>query len=134
MTEDPKALLLSQTAAIVAAFVARNAMRASELPNLIGAVHDALSSKWGALFAGDEKGRQPAVPISQSVHPDCLVCLEDGKEFASLRRHIIAAHKLTPDQYRKKWQLPADYPMVAPNLANMRSMSALRVWREKRSQ
>ena len=131
MPADREALLIGHTASIVAAFVARNQLRPSAVPDLISAVYDALAAKLAAQPVAT--ATHPAVPIDQSVHPDFLVCLECGKKFSSLRRHIGAAHRLNPNQYREKWGLPPDYPMIAPTFASMRSISALHVWRERRN-
>jgi len=114
-------------AEIVAAFVSYNPVPKSELPSLIGAVHSAVER----LEKGPEsasapprvEAKAPAVPIRRSITPDFLICLEDGKRFKSLRRHL-AGHGLTPAQYREKWNLPSDYPIVAPNYAAQRSALA----------
>lgn len=113
---------------IVAAFVANNSLPIGELPALIHSVHAALerlASGPGSSSSPAEK-REPAVSVRKSITPDHLVCLEDGKKFKSLRRHL-AGLGLTPDQYRAKWSLPADYPMVAPNYAAQRSELAKRI-------
>jgi len=109
-------------AEIVSAFVSRNSVPAAELPALIGNVHDALAKLAnGTPEQAVEAPKAPAVPIKRSVQPDYIVCLEDGKRFKSLKRHLRTVYDLTPDQYRAKWGLPADYPMVAPNYAAARS-------------
>ena len=127
-TSDAEALNLSQlTADIVAAFVANNALRTGDLPSLIQSVHAALTQLGsGTVIAAPlvEK-KEPAVSIRKSITPDFLVCLDDGKKFKSLRRHL-GALGLTPDEYRAKWSLPPDYPMVAPNYAAQRSELAKR--------
>ncbi|HEX9170342.1 MAG TPA: MucR family transcriptional regulator [Roseiarcus sp.] len=112
-------------AEIVAAFVANNPLPKSELPALIHGLHATVTR-----LAGEPKSapapiepKAPAVPIRRSITPEFLICLEDGKRFKSMRRHL-AGLGLTPDQYRKKWNLPADYPMVAPNYAAQRSAMA----------
>jgi len=114
---------LGLAADLVSAFVSRNSVPASELPALIGAVHDALTKVAGGTAAqqAPEEPKEPAVPIKKSVQPDYIICLEDGKRFKSLKRHLRTVYDLTPDQYRAKWGLPADYPMVAPNYAAARS-------------
>jgi len=115
--------LMSLTADIVSAYVTRNAVPAGDLPGLIGQVHSSIS----ALAAGRPavvEAPTPAVPIKKSITPDYIVCLEDGKKFKSLKRHLGSAYDMTPDQYRQKWSLPADYPMVAPNYAAARSALA----------
>ena len=109
-------------AEIVSAFVSNNPVPAAQLPALIGAVHDALTKvASGAVQPAPEEPKEPAVPIKRSVQPDYIICLEDGKRFKSLKRHLRTVYELTPDQYRAKWGLPADYPMVAPNYAAARS-------------
>ena len=115
------------TADIVAAFVANNALPIADLPSLIQSVHAALAqlASGPAISAQLEEKKEPAVSIRKSITPDFLVCLDDGKKFKSLRRHL-AGLGLTPDQYRAKWSLPADYPMVAPNYAAQRSELAKR--------
>ena len=107
---------------IVSAFVANNSVPATELPALIGSVHDALNKvASGAIQAPAEEPKAPAVPIKKSVQPDYIVCLDDGKRFKSLKRHLRTTYNMTPDQYRARWGLPANYPMVAPNYAAARS-------------
>src|SRR5215213_2754769 len=109
-------------AEIVSAFVSNNAVPVSELPALIGQVHDALTKVMtGSAQPPTEEPKAPAVPIKKSVQPDYIVCLDDGKRFKSLKRHLRTVYDLTPDQYRAKWGLPPDYPMVAPNYAAARS-------------
>ncbi len=115
-------------AEIVAAFVSNNPLPKGELPTLIHAVHSAVER----LAAGPEsappqvEAKTPAVPIRKSITPDFLICLDDGKRFKSLRRHL-AGLGLTPEQYREKWNLPSDYPMVAPNYAAQRSALAKKI-------
>ena len=108
------------TADIVAAFVSHNSVPTADLPELIRSVHAALQN------LGDPKAEEPevlvpAVSIKKSITPDFVVCLEDGKKFKSLKRHLRTKYDMTPDQYRAKWGLPSDYPMVAPNYASARS-------------
>src|SRR3954470_23334512 len=113
---------IALAAEIVSAFVSHNSVPAAELPALIGAVHDALTKVVsGAVQRAPEEPKEPAVPIKRSVQPDYVICLEDGKRFKSLKRHLRTVYDLTPDQYRAKWGLPADYPMTAPNYAAARS-------------
>lgn len=116
--------LIGLTADVVSAYVSNNPVPASELSSLIGQVHAALlSTKIGAM---DQKPEvlKPAVPIRKSVTPEYIVSLEDGKKFKSLKRHLATHYGLTPEEYRAKWGLPADYPMVAPNYAAARSALA----------
>jgi predicted transcriptional regulator len=107
---------------IVSAFVSNNSVPVAELPALIGSVHDALNRvASGSTQQPAEEPKAPAVPIKKSVQPDYIVCLDDGKRFKSLKRHLRTVYNLTPDQYRAKWGLAHDYPMVAPNYAAARS-------------
>lgn len=110
---------LSLTAAIVAAHLGANQVAAADVPQLITSVHAALAGL-GAPDAA-ESARQPAVSVRASVKPDYLVCLEDGRRLKTLRRHLMTAYGMTPDQYHAKWNLPADYPMVAPAYSSRRS-------------
>lgn len=125
-TEHPNSIELA--AKIVAAFVYHNSLPVGELPQLIASVDAALRQLAGGAPAAappDEKP-QPAVSIRKSITPDYLICLDDGKKFKSLRRHL-AMLGMTPDAYRAKWGLPADYPMVAANYAAQRSELALKI-------
>jgi predicted transcriptional regulator len=114
--------LLGLSSEIVAAFVAQNTLPAKDLPDLIRSIHTTLSGLGApappALAA--ERGK-PAVPISRSVQPDYLICLEDGKQLKMLKRYLRSRYNLTPEEYRRRWGLPADYPMVAPGYAARRS-------------
>ena len=114
-------LLIELTASIVSAYVSNNSVPSADLTALIGQVHSALtrvSSGQHAIFASPSK---PAVSIKKSITPDHLICLEDGKKFKSLRRHLRTRYNMSPEQYREKWGLAPDYPMVAPNYAIARS-------------
>jgi predicted transcriptional regulator len=111
--------LLTLTADIVAAHVSNNSVAVNDLPNLIQNVHSALNSISGKPAAVEPKP-EPKVPIRSSVKPDFIVCLEDGKRLKMLKRHLMTHYNMTPDQYRQKWGLAADYPMVAPNYAEQR--------------
>jgi predicted transcriptional regulator len=111
--------LLTLTADIVAAHVSNNSVAVNDLPNLIQNVHAALSGI-SSQPAAPEARPEPAVSIRSSVKPDYIVCLEDGKKQKMLKRHLMTNHNMTPDEYRHKWGLPADYPMVAPNYAEQR--------------
>jgi predicted transcriptional regulator len=122
---DTKPTLIELASQIVAAYVGRNAVEQADLPRLIAEVHKALEQVAGSSQRKDEgPDAKPAVSIKKSITPDYLVCLEDGKKFKSLKRHLRTHFNLTPEQYREKWNLPADYPMVAPNYANSRSKLA----------
>jgi predicted transcriptional regulator len=112
-------------AEVVAAYVSNNPVPKGELPDLILAVHSSLTrlGKDSAQLEPQVEAKPPAVPVRKSITPDFLICLEDGKKFKSLRRHL-GALGLTPEQYRVKWKLPSDYPMVAPSYAAQRSALA----------
>lgn len=112
------------TATIVSAFVGNNATPASELPALISQVHGALVRVASGQAEAVAEPAKPAVPVKKSMTSDYLVCLEDGKKFKSLKRHLRTQYSMTPEQYREKWGLPPDYPMVAPNYAVARSQLA----------
>ena len=109
---------------VVSAYVSNNKIVASDLPNLIGEVHDALMVAATEGAQPPVKELKPAVPIKRSVTPEYIVCLEDGKKFKSLKRHLRAQYDLSPEEYREKWGLQHDYPMVAPNYAAARSALA----------
>ena len=114
-------------AEVVAAYISNNPLPRSELPDLIQAVHSAVQMLGkGADVAPKAEVKSPAVPIGKSITPDYVICLEDGKKYKSLRRHL-RLFDLTPEQYREKWSLPADYPMVAPNYAAKRSALAKKI-------
>jgi predicted transcriptional regulator len=117
--DDADDTLLTLTADIVAAHVSNNTVAVNDLPNLIQNVHGALSGVAGRT-AGPEPKPEPKVSIRASIKPDYIVCLEDGKKQKMLKRHLMTNHNMTPDDYRKKWGLAADYPMVAPNYAEQR--------------
>ncbi|GAB5461965.1 MULTISPECIES: Ros/MucR family transcriptional regulator [Hoeflea] len=116
-------LLIELTAEIVAAYVSNNSVAANDLPNVISQVHAALG---GATMPTEEIAEKPkpAVSVRRSIQNDYLICLEDGQKFKSLKRHLMTHYGLTPEQYREKWDLPADYPMVAPSYAEARSRLA----------
>ena len=124
MTEGAGKSFIDLTANIVSAYLSNNPTPAAEIPNLISQVHAALTRVANGRTETPPEPVKPAVPIKKSVHPDYLVCLEDGKRFKSLRRHLRTQYSMTPEQYRDKWNLPADYPMVAPNYAVTRSQLA----------
>ena len=111
--------LLTLTADIVAAHVSNNSVAVNDLPNLIQNVHAALSTISSASSAPEPRP-EPKVSIRSSIKPDYIVCLEDGKKLKMLKRHLMTHYNMTPDQYRQKWGLSADYPMVAPNYAEQR--------------
>jgi len=105
---------------IVASYVAHNSVPANELAHLIHNVYSALTSL-GQPVVEEVKHQEPAIPVKKSVTPDYIICLEDGKKFKSLKRHLRTKFEMSPDQYRAKWGLPSDYPMVAPSYAAARS-------------
>ncbi len=115
--------LLDLTSNIVAAHVSHNSVSAQDLPNLIRDVYQSLATV-GEPKETEPERPTPAVPIKRSITPDYLVCLEDGKKLKMLKRHLKTAYDMTPEQYRERWGLNADYPMVAPNYAKQRSQLA----------
>ena len=118
--------LLTLTADIVAAHVSKNIVAVSDLPTVIQNVFSTLS-KLGAPEAPVEPKQEPAVSIRASIKPDYIVCLEDGKKLKMLKRHLMTHYNMTPEEYRAKWNLPADYPMVAPNYAEARRNLAISI-------
>jgi predicted transcriptional regulator len=121
--ELPPTLFTELTAEIVSAYVRNNPVPAANLAELIATVHTAVAGLSPSARPAIE-APTPAVNPKKSVHPDYIISLEDGKRFKSLKRHLATHHGLTPDEYRRKWSLPADYPMVAPNYAATRSKLA----------
>jgi predicted transcriptional regulator len=118
-------LLVELTADIVAAYVSNHVVPVGDLSNLIADVHSALSNTSApAPVAAPVEKPKPPVPIKKSIEDDYLICLEDGQKFKSLKRHLMTHYNMTPDEYREKWGLPADYPMVAPAYAEARSRLA----------
>ena len=106
---------------IVSAYVSNNSVPSADLPTLINEVHSALLRVGGGTVEAPIEAPKPAIPVKKSVTPDYIVCLEDGKKFKSLKRHLRTHYSMTPEQYRDKWGLPPDYPMVAPAYAARRS-------------
>ncbi len=123
---DIQETLITLTADIVAAHVSNNSVSVSDLPTLIANVHGALSGL-GVRPAVAEVAPEPAVSVRASIKPDYLVCLEDGKKLKMLKRHLMTHYGMTPDDYRAKWGLPKDYPMVAPNYAEQRRSLAVKI-------
>jgi len=122
---DQKPALIELAAQIVAAYVGNNQVAQADLPRLIADIHHALEKTASGQAPKDDAAEtRPAVNVKKSITPDYLICLEDGKKFKSLKRHLRTHFNLTPEQYREKWGLPADYPMVAPNYASARSSLA----------
>ncbi|MEG3087033.1 MucR family transcriptional regulator [Sphingomonas sp. PB4P5] len=118
--------LITLTADIVAAHVSNNSVAVSDLGVLISNVHGALAGLGGPISEPEVK-QEPAVSVRSSIKPDFIVCLEDGKKLKMLKRHLMTHYQMTPEQYRAKWNLPADYPMVAPNYAEQRRTLAKKI-------
>jgi predicted transcriptional regulator len=125
-TVDMTETLITLTADIVSAHISNNTVAVGEVSSLIEDVHDALA-RLGHPVREPEAKQEPAVSVRASIKPDYLVCLEDGKKLKMLKRHLSTHYDLTPDQYRAKWNLPADYPMVAPNYADQRRNLAMKI-------
>lgn len=119
--------LLGLTAEIVSAHVSNNPVSVTDLPNLIMEVHRTLATLGAVPAHVEVEKKPPAVPIKKSITPDYLICLEDGKKLKMLKRHLQTSYGLSPDQYRDKWGLPPEYPMVAPNYAKHRSSLAKQI-------
>lgn len=119
MTDKPE--LIELTAEIVASYVENNNLTAADVPALIQSVHRALTSISSGAEPVEVAPKEPAVPVRRSITPDYLICLEDGRKFKSLKRHLRTKYNMSPEDYRAKWGLPKDYPMVAPNYAKARS-------------
>ena len=130
LTDDavPQPALLELAASIVSAYVIRNAVTAAELPAFIAEIYANVAKiSKGHVTPPVAEPQSPAVPVKKSITDDYIVCLEDGKKFKSLRRHLSSAYGLSPEHYRKKWGLPYDYPMVAPGYAVVRSKLAKKI-------
>ena len=119
--------LVDMTANIVSAYVSANQVNPQDLPVLIRTVHAVLREVSGGVQIVTEQAQEPAIAVKKSVTPEYIICLEDGKKFKSLKRHLRTRYDLTPEDYREKWGLPHDYPMVAPNYAAARSDLAKRM-------
>ena len=118
---DIHAQIIQMTSDVVAAYVSNNPVQANDLPNVIERVHATIRDLSATTPGEVAKEVTPAVSVRKSITPDYLVCLEDGKRFKSLKRHLRSKYNLSPEEYREKWGLPSDYPMVAPNYAKQRS-------------
>ena len=116
--------LVELTTDVVSAYVSNNTIVPSELPNLINEVYEALSRASVKAIKPVREELKPAIPVKRSVSDDYIICLEDGKRFKSLKRHLRTHYNLSPEEYKEKWGLPHDYPMVAPNYAKARSKLA----------
>ena len=121
MSENASSIYIELAADIVSAYVSNNSVPAGDLPGLISEVHLALARVGNGAAEASAEAPKPAIAIKKSVTPDYIICLEDGKKFKSLKRHLRTQYNLTPEQYREKWGLAPDYPMVAPNYAKARS-------------
>ena len=121
LDSDMHAQIIQMTSDVVAAYVSNNPVQANDLPNVIERVHATIRDLSSVTPSEAPKEVTPAVSVRKSITPDYLVCLEDGKRFKSLKRHLRSKYNLSPEEYREKWGLPADYPMVAPNYAKQRS-------------
>ena len=119
--------LLRMVTDVVAAYVAKNPITATQLPDLINTVYGSLSSLEGGPTEAKSEAQKPAIAVKKSVTPDYIICLEDGKKLKMLKRHLRTTYNMTPDKYRAKWGLPTDYPMVAPNYAAQRSDFAKKI-------
>ncbi|HYB08583.1 MAG TPA: MucR family transcriptional regulator [Alphaproteobacteria bacterium] len=119
--------MLRMTTEVVAAYVSNNALAPSQLPEIIRSVHGALDQLIGGTDQARHEMLKPVVPIKRSVTPEYIVCLEDGKKLKMLKRHLRTTYDMTPDEYRAKWGLPPEYPMVAPNYAAQRSAFAKKI-------
>ena len=119
--------LLRMTAEVVAAYVRNNPLPTGQLADVINAVYGSLKALEGRGGDGKSEPLKPAVPVRKSITPDYLICLEDGKKLKMLKRHLRSTYNMTPDEYRQKWSLAADYPMVAPNYAQQRSAFAKKI-------
>ena len=118
---DDKAEIIEMTTDIVSAYVGNNSVAAADLPSLIQSVHKALSGVGSGAEPVEVAPKEPAVSVKKSITPDYLICLEDGRKFKSLKRHLRTKYNMSPEDYRAKWGLAKDYPMVAPNYARARS-------------
>jgi predicted transcriptional regulator len=112
---------------IVAAYVSNNPIAVSEIPGMIKSIHGTLGGLAGTTSADAPTTQKPAIPVKRSVTPEYIICLEDGKKLKMLKRYLRSRYRLTPEEYRTKWGLPADYPMVAPNYAAQRSEFAKKI-------
>jgi predicted transcriptional regulator len=121
MNENASSTYIEIAADIVSAYVSNNSVPAGDLPGLISEVHLALARVGNGGAETSAEAPKPAIAIKKSITPDYIICLEDGKKFKSLKRHLRTQYNLTPEQYREKWGLAPDYPMVAPNYAKARS-------------
>ncbi len=127
MSSDQHEELLRMTTEVVAAYVSNNVLPATQISDVIGAVYTSLKALDGGMPEVKSEPLKPAVPVKKSVNPDYLICLEDGKKLKMLKRHLRTTYNMTPEEYRAKWGLAPDYPMVAPNYAAQRSDFAKKI-------
>jgi len=121
LSMDEKSEIIEMTADIVSAYVGNNMVTAGDLPTLIQSIHKALAGVTSGVEVVEAAPKEPAVPVKRSITPGFLICLEDGRKFKSLKRHLRTKYNISPEDYRAKWGLPKDYPMVAPDYAKARS-------------
>ena len=126
-TVVPSGVVLRMAVEIVSAYVSNNSVNAAQIPEVINTVYTSLTALNGQNAGSSAEPPKPAVSIRRSITPDYIVCLEDGKKLKMLKRHLRASYGMTPDEYRAKWGLPSDYPMVAPNYAEQRSTFAKQI-------
>ncbi len=126
--------MMRMTTEVVSAYVGNNMLAPAQIPDVIKTVYGSLADLSAQGRLGDQEPLKPAVPIRRSITPDFIICLEDGKKLKMLKRHLRTNYGLTPDEYRAKWSLPADYPMVAPNYAKQRSEFAKRIGLGRKTQ
>jgi predicted transcriptional regulator len=119
--------ILKMAVEIVSAYVSNNGVNTTQVPELINTIYSSLLNLNGSTSVSETETLKPAVSVRRSINPDYIICLEDGKKLKMLKRHLRASYGITPDEYRAKWGLPADYPMVAPNYAEQRSNFAKKI-------
>jgi len=119
--------ILKMAVEIVSAYVSNNGVNTTQVPELINTIYSSLHNLNGSTSVSETETLKPAVSVRRSINPDYIICLEDGKKLKMLKRHLRASYGITPDEYRAKWGLPADYPMVAPNYAEQRSNFAKKI-------
>ncbi|MDP6391137.1 MAG: MucR family transcriptional regulator [Alphaproteobacteria bacterium] len=119
--------ILRMTTEIVSAYLGNNVLSTAQIPDVINTVYGTLNRVNGAVGDAEARARKAAVPVRRSITPDYIVCLEDGKKLKMLKRHLRTVYNLTPEEYRVKWGLPSDYPMVAPNYSKQRSAFAKKI-------
>ena len=119
--------ILKMAVEIVSAYVSNNGLNTTQVPQLINTIYSSLHNLNGSTSVSETETLKPAVSVRRSINPDYIICLEDGKKLKMLKRHLRASYGITPDEYRAKWGLPADYPMVAPNYAEQRSNFAKKI-------